>query len=125
MPELVQMTADIVAARVGKGDVADVADLIQTVHAALLKISRSELDLEEARQPPAVSIRASVKHDHVVCLECGAKLRMMKRHLKAAHDLTIDGYREKWRLPTHHPLVAPAFSDTRSGIAKQHRLGKR
>jgi predicted transcriptional regulator len=37
---------------------------------------------------PAVPIRRSAANDHIVCLEEGKKLKMLKRHLQTDHGLT-------------------------------------
>jgi predicted transcriptional regulator len=50
---------------------------------------------------------------------------MLKRHLTTAHGLTVDAYRTRWNLPNDHPMVAPAYSARRSGLAKEHGLGRR
>jgi predicted transcriptional regulator len=60
-----------------------------------------------------------VQHDHVVCLECGFRGLMLRRHLRDAHGLKPAGYRAHWKLATDHPLTAPAYSTRRSTMAKQ------
>jgi predicted transcriptional regulator len=71
-----------------------------------------------------VSIRRSVQRDYVVCLDCGYRGQMIRRHLMTAHGLTVDAYRARWNLPRDHALVAPAYSERRSGLAKQLGLGR-
>jgi len=75
-------------------------------------------------QKPAVSIRRSVREDAVVCLECGAAQKTLKRHIQNAHGLTEGEYRAKWNLPTDHPIVAPSYSRARSDMAKKIGLGQ-
>jgi predicted transcriptional regulator len=72
----------------------------------------------EARTP-AVPVRGSVRRDYVVCLECGLRGRVLRRHLKSRHGLTPDEYRARWSLPADHPIIAPAYSERRSAAAKQ------
>ena len=74
---------------------------------------------------PAVPIRASVKPDHVVCLECGQRLKMLKRHLSTDHDLTPEQYRSRWGLKADHPLVAPNYAEIRRGLALKIGLGRK
>lgn len=78
---LVTLTADIVAAHVSNNSVAisDLALLINNVHAALSGLGGAPV-IEE-KPVPAVSVRASVKPDYIVCLEDGKKLKMLRRHL--------------------------------------------
>ena len=79
----------------------------------------------EARPDPAVSIRSSVKRDHVVCLEDGKKMKMLKRHLMTDHGLTPDEYRARWGLASDYPMVAPDYADKRRDLAKKIGLGRK
>lgn len=122
---LITLTSDIVAAHVSNNNVApeDVATLITSVHNALSGLGEPEQAEEEAPEP-AVSIRASVKKDAITCLDCGKKMKMLKRHLSTEHDMTPDEYRERWNLPADYPMVAPAYAETRRDLAKQIGLGR-
>jgi predicted transcriptional regulator len=73
---------------------------------------------------PAVPIRRSVQRDAVVCLECGWKGKMLRRHLSTRHALSADAYLRRWNLPSDHPLTAPAYSEQRSSLAKELGLGR-
>ncbi len=74
---------------------------------------------------PAVPLEESIKPDYIVCLEDGRQLKMLKRHLKTAYNMTPDQYRERWNLPANYPMVAPNYTKSRSSIAKSIGLGKR
>ena len=78
-----------------------------------------------ARQEPAVSVRASIKPDFIVCLEDGKKLKMLKRHLMTHYQMTPDQYRAKWNLPADYPMVAPNYAEQRRSLAKKIGLGTR
>jgi len=123
--ELLRLTAEIVAAHVSNNTLpaADLPQLIAQVHASLSDTGRS-VSIEE-RPAPAVPIKKSVMPDHIVCLEDGKKLKMLKRHLKTAYDLTPEQYRERWGLPADYPMVAPNYAKKRSALAKEIGLGKR
>jgi predicted transcriptional regulator len=124
--ELLALTAEIVAAHVGNNAVAsaDLAALIQSVFDTLSGLAADEptvsVDLS-----PAVPIRRSVTDDHIVCLECGKKLKMLKRHLLTDHELTPQAYRAKWGLKPDYPMVAPSYSAERRTLAKQIGLGRK
>lgn len=120
---LVTLTADIVAAHVSNNSVAiaDLSSLINNVHAALTTLGNAPV--EEEKLVPAVSIRASVKPDHIVCLEDGKKLKMLRRHLMTHYNLTPDEYRAKWGLPADYPMVAPSYAEKRRALAKEIGLG--
>lgn len=123
---LLTLTADIVAAHVSNNSVgiADLPDLIGRVHQALAGLGTpAETPAEELK--PAVSVRASVKPDYIVCLEDGKKLKMLRRHLMTHYGLTPDEYRTKWNLPRDYPMVAPAYAEQRRALAKQIGLGNK
>ena len=100
------------------------AGLIAEVHRALAGLGRAPLPVQEALKP-SVSIRRSVQQDHVVCLECGYRAQVLRRHLRIAHDLEVADYRTRWKLPADHPIIAPAYSERRSTMAKQLGLGRK
>jgi predicted transcriptional regulator len=77
------------------------------------------------RPKPAVPINKSIAGDYIVCLEDGKKLKMLKRHLKTAYNMTPDEYRSKWNLTIDYPMVAPNYALRRSALAKQIGLGRR
>src|SRR6185295_10467294 len=101
---MVTLTADIVAAHVSNNSVAvsDLPLLIQNVHGALAGLS-GEQAVPQVKQEPAVSIRASIKPDYIVCLEDGKKLKMLKRHLMTHYKMTPEDYRAKWGLAADYP----------------------
>jgi predicted transcriptional regulator len=118
------MTTEIVAAHVRNNTVAqgDIAELIRVVHTALSEISSGNA---QERPTPAVAVRRSVTPEYIVCLEDGKKLKMLKRHLKTAYNMTPEAYRERWGLPADYPMVAPNYARQRSALAKKIGLGKR
>src|SRR5579864_4913635 len=114
----------IIASYVSHHNVApeQISDLINSVH-------RTINGLGQATEPqgalvPAVPIRRSVQRDAVVCLECGWKGKMLRRHLSTRHGLTGEQYLKRWNLPSDHPLTAPTYSEQRSTLAKELGLGR-
>jgi predicted transcriptional regulator len=99
---------------------ADVAAVIKVVYQSLVALGK---DTKPA-QLPAVSIRQSVRPSYVVCLECGGRRKMLRKHLREAHGLSPAQYRTKWMLSPDHPITAPAYSDERSSFAKRIGLGR-
>lgn len=124
--ELVELTSRIVASHVGNNSVpvSDLPELIANVHRALNDLGGKAKEAEEKPQP-AVPVKKSVTSDYIVCLEDGKKLKMLKRHLKTAYNMTPEEYREKWGLPADYPMVAPNYARHRSSLAKQIGLGTR
>ncbi|KWV95528.1 MucR family transcriptional regulator [Erythrobacter sp. AP23] len=123
---LITLTSDIVAAHVSNNsvDVSDVPTLISNVYSALSDLGTGSGGVEEVPDP-AVSIRSSVKKDHLVCLDCGKKMKMLKRHLSTEHDLTPDEYRARWNLSADYPMVAPDYAATRRDLAVKIGLGRK
>ena len=122
--ELLSLTADIVTSHVANNTVAisDLPTVIASVYAALAGIGRAPV-AEPVRLEPAVSVRASVKADHIICLEDGKKLKMLKRHLMTRYGMTPDAYRAKWSLPADYPMVAPDYAAQRRSLAMKIGLG--
>ncbi len=99
----------------------ELPDLITTVHEALQKPDQAASSTPE----PAVPIRKSIRPDYVICLEDGKKLKMLKRHLRTAFNMTPDEYRRKWGLASDYPMVAPKYAARRSELAKKIGLGRK
>ncbi|PJN95351.1 MucR family transcriptional regulator [Amaricoccus sp. HAR-UPW-R2A-40] len=124
--EFLTLTSEIVSAYASNASVemAAVPDMIGSVLAKLRELAAGEEAVPEARTP-AVPIRRSVTNDHIVCLEDGKKLKMLKRHLMVAHGLTPDDYRAKWGLKHDYPMIAPVYEAKRQEIAKKIGLGRK
>jgi predicted transcriptional regulator len=121
---LITLTADIVSAHVSNNSVAvnDLPTLIQNIHSALSALGEP-VEVPQPKQEPAVSIRASIKPDFIVCLEDGKKLKMLKRHLMTHYNMTPEEYRQKWGLAADYPMVAPNYAEQRRTLAKKIGLG--
>ena len=124
---LLVLTARIVAAHVSHNAVqnAELPELIAAVHGALARLGHAAEVPAAARPEPAVPVKKSVTSEYLVCLEDGKKLKMLKRHLKTAYDMTPEQYRERWGLPPDYPMVAPDYAEHRSSLAKRIGLGTR
>ncbi|MEE9139981.1 MAG: MucR family transcriptional regulator [Alphaproteobacteria bacterium] len=121
--DLLALTARITAGYVSKNTLlaSELSKLIEQVYGALAQVGR---EARAAPRPqPAVPIKRSVTPDYLVCLEDGKKLKMLKRHLKTAFNLTPGEYRERWGLPPDYPMVAPNYAKQRSRLAKEIGLG--
>ncbi len=125
-PNVTNMVVDIIAAFVGHNSVpaAELPSLITSVHKALTGIAVGEDTKAEEPKQPAVSIKASVKPDYLICLEDGRRFKSLKRHLRTKYNMSPEEYRAKWSLPKDYPMVAPAYAAARSNLAKQMGLGQ-
>jgi len=125
--EVLKMAVEIVAAYVGNNPVAadQMPDVINTVYGSLSSLSGGGAEAGAEPPKPAVSVRRSVTPDYIVCLEDGKKLKMLKRHLRAAYNMTPDEYRTKWGLAADYPMVAPNYAAQRSEFAKKIGLGRK
>lgn len=123
--QLLTASAEIVAAYVGQNQIqaTTLPDLIRSVYSTLTHLGGVPAAPAE-RPRPAVPIARSVQHDHIVCLEDGVKLKMLKRYLRSHYDLSPEDYRRRWGLPPEYPMVAPAYAERRSEFAKKIGLGK-
>jgi len=120
-----ELTTDIVAAYVRRNQIrADqLPVLISTVHKALATLGKPVAEFDRERSP-AVPIRRSVHRDYVVCLECGRRGQMLRRHVSTSHGLTVEQYRARWSLSRDHPVTAPGYSERRSTLALEFGLGR-
>jgi predicted transcriptional regulator len=123
--DVLGLTAQIVAAHVANNTVSPDAlpSLIQEVYRTLAGVGNQAAHSE--RPEPAVPVKKSVFRDHLICLEDGKKLKMLKRHLKTAYNMTPDQYRERWGLGRDYPMVAPDYAKHRSSLAKRIGRGTR
>ncbi len=117
------LTAQIVSAHVSNNSVPpdSLPALIQEVYKTLAYVGKEPAQPE--RPQPAVPVKKSVFADHIICLEDGRRLKVLKRHLKTAYGLTPEQYRDRWGLPPDYPMVAPDYAQHRSSLAKQIGLG--
>lgn len=124
--ELLSLTSDIVAAHVSNNAVSstDLPTLIETVFTTLSGLGVEEKE-PEVELKPAVPIKKSITDDHIICLEDGKKLKMLKRHLKTRYDMTPEDYRRRWGLKDDYPMVAPSYAAQRSDLAKKIGLGRK
>jgi predicted transcriptional regulator len=124
--DLLALTTEIVAAHVSNNTVSvgDLPQLINQVYSSLANIGAVPPAPAE-RPQPAVPVKKSVYPDYIVCLEDGKKLKMLKRHLRTAYDMSPEQYRERWNLPADYPMVAPNYAEQRSKLAKAIGLGTR
>jgi len=120
---LLELTAEIVSAHVSNNSVplSDLPGLIQQVYATLASVGKVPPPAEKPQ--PAVPIKKSIHPDYIICLEDGKKLKMLKRHLKTAYNMSPEQYRERWQLPPDYPMVAPNYAKHRSSLAKKIGLG--
>jgi len=122
----IDMASDVVVAYVAHNHVAiaDLPALIDKVHAALvaLAVGRASPAEEPAPAITAAQIRKSVQHDRLISFIDGRSYKTLKRHL-TANGLTPETYRERFGLPADYPMVAAAYSERRSSLAKANGLG--
>lgn len=123
--EIMELTTEIVTAQVSNNSVDPdtLPQIIQDVYSTMATIAGMEEEVEKLR--PAVPIKKSVFADYIICLEDGKKLKMLKRHLKTAFNMTPEEYRDKWGLSVEYPMVAPNYAQHRSTLAKKIGLGKK
>ena len=118
-----ELVSKIVVAYVSNNIIptSELPGLIRSVHNALPHTEKMPVRFRK----PAVPIRKSVQPNYIVCLEDGKKQKTLKRHLRTAHDLSPQEYRQKWDLPEDYPMVAPKSAKRRSELAKKIGLGRK
>lgn len=104
----------------------DLQALIRATHSTVLNLYGigAPPEAEPAALTPAVPIKKSVTPEAIYSLEDGKPYRSLRRHL-TARGMTVEQYRAKWNLPADYPVVASAYSATRSAMAKKSGLGRK
>src|SRR5882762_3489856 len=117
-------TSQIVAAYVRKNLITtdQIAGLINSVHSTLSGLGNEVV--EEPSHVPAVTVRRSIRPDYIICIDCGYKGKMLKRHLQSKHGLSVIQYKLRWKLSSDYPMTAPNYSERRSQFAKSIGLGR-
>jgi len=89
---MIENVAAIVSAYVGKNrvDATELPAVIASVSQAFASLG-PPADAPAAPLTPAIPIRRSVGADTLICLDCGWKGKMLKRHLSAAHGIDAGG----------------------------------
>jgi len=123
--DVLGLTAQIVSAHVSNNQVPQdsLPSLIHEVYRALTSMGQPAAPVAADKPQPAVPVKKSIFPEYLICLEDGKKLKMLKRHLKTAYNMTPEQYRERWGLAADYPMVAPAYAKQRSSLAKKIGLG--
>ena len=118
-----RLVAEIVGSYVSRNSIAagELANLIAIIHRTLAELGKSA---DMPAPEPAVAINRSYGRDFVICLNCGWRGLILRRHLTVSHGQSPAEYRARWGLKITHPLTAPAYSERRSTLAKQLGLGR-
>ena len=107
----------------------DVPAFLQSMHDAVARLATpaaGEPEQTEAQEyTPAVTARKSLaSRDHIISMIDGKPYKTLRRHI-AAQGLTPQEYRERFGLKADYPMVAPAYSESRSAMAKTIGLGRK
>jgi predicted transcriptional regulator len=123
---LAEITVEIVSAYVAHNQVAtsDLPKVISAVAGELRTLGREPQAPMPSKPEPAVPVRRSVRPDHLVCLFCGKKQKLLKRHLALEHELTPNQYRETFGLKSDYPMAAPNYAQQRRELAVKIGLGR-
>ena len=124
---LIVLTTDIVSSYLSNNSIqgSDIPGLIGSVHKALVEAEAGEHEPAKQEYEPVVSVKASIKPDHLVCLACGAKQKTLKRHISTSHSLSPAEYKDRYNLPGDYPMVSAEYSGRRSKLAKLIGLGRK
>ena len=124
--EILDFTSLLVGAYVSNRSipVEDLPVVITRIYRALSEVAKNPQALKyKSSRSPAVPIEDSVTDEHIICLEDGKKLQMLKRHLGTVYKMSLEQYKDRWNLPFDYPVVSPRYARRRSQIAKNTGLG--
>ena len=102
---------------------SELPELIQALHSTVDRLVHEQAGVPSkvVTKAPAVPIRKSITPDYLICLEDGKQLKSLRRHLGLL-GLSPEQYREKWKLPSDYPMVAPNYAARRSDRRWRRRL---
>ncbi len=125
--DLIVLTAEIVSSYVANNSMQSdgIPALIASVHRALADAEAGAAEPDKPQFEPVVSVRSSIKPDHLICLACGVKQKTLKRHISASHGLSPAQYKDRYSLPADYPMVSAEYAERRSRLAKKIGLGRR
>ena len=125
--DFIELAADLVAAYVSNNNVpvSELPKAIASVHAALTGLGK-EVTVEPAalEKASAAQIKKSIAPDALISFIDGKPYKTLKRHL-TKHDLTMEGYRARYGLPSDYPSTSAAYSAQRSELARSLGLGQK
>jgi predicted transcriptional regulator len=133
--EALRLTAQIVMSHASATELtpSELVDEIKQVYSVLASLEvegvAEEATLEKGEKPgevkkPPIPLKDIVKEKYVVCLECGQKMRLLKAHLRKAHNLTPKEYFKLYSLDKKkYPLVCKEYSEMRRKSAIDRGLG--
>lgn len=124
--ELLSLVTELASAYLANNavEISEIPEVIEQSYLALTQVSGPNIGPMN-RPEPAVPLNQSVHDDYIICLEDGKQLKMLKRHLKSAYNMTPEQYRERWGLPADYPMVAPNYAKRRSSLAMEIGLGRK
>jgi len=124
--EIMGLASDVASSYLSNNQVSidDIPTVIQTVYHALTRLAQNPQEATN-RPTPAIAIEDSITENYIVCLEDGKQLKMLKRHLKSAYNMSPEQYRERWNLSPDYPMVAPNYAKRRSTLAMKIGLGRK
>jgi len=124
--EILALVSKVVASYISKNpiDASHIPDFIEQVYRSFIALEAGNSQILQGRPEPFVSIESSIQPDYIICLEDGRRLKMLKRHLRTAYNMTPEQYRQRWGLNSDYPMVAPNYTLQRSFLAKDIKLGK-
>jgi predicted transcriptional regulator len=123
---LAEITSEIVSAYASHNQLAasELATLVGAVAGELRKVGVRPAEPAQVRPEPVVPVRRSIASGHLVCLMCGKKQKLLKRHLSTEHALTPEQYRSAFELKPDYPMVAPDYAHQRRELALKIGLGR-
>jgi predicted transcriptional regulator len=135
--ENLKLTADIIISHASMTELStkELVEEIKTVYNLLASLEGGAVIPEimapekapeaEVVKKPSIPLKDIVTQKHVVCLECGKKMRTLKAHIRKAHGLMPKEYFKRFGLdPKKFPLVCKEYSAQRSKMAKDRGFGQ-
>jgi predicted transcriptional regulator len=131
--EILKLTTEIIVSHASMSELSpqqlveeikEVYNTLASLEAGVVPAAPEKVEEVEKVKKPPIPLKDIVKEKHVVCLECGKKLRTLRTHIRKAHKLMPKEYFKKFGLdPKKYPLVCKEYSEQRRKLAMEKGLG--
>ena len=130
--ETARITADIVSAHLQTTSIASesLPEFIRKIHMVVKSLEAADDD-QDQRYPAEATAEGAIDpekwpgvfQDHIICLEDGAKVTLLRSYLSKRFQMDLSTYKAKWSLPANYPAVPPEYVEKKRKIALRSGLG--
>jgi predicted transcriptional regulator len=92
---------------------SEMLEMTKELAEGLTSYVSGERNQEMQVQEPVVDPKRAIRLNYIICVECGAKYKILSKKHLATHGLTPDEYRKKWGYRKGTSLVCKSVTQKR------------